>query len=216
MARAGLNRGKVASAALELIDREGLDAFTMRRLGEHLGVTPMAVYRHVRDREELFDAVVEVIFDEIDVGALPWDLGWRALAEQYCHRMRDTLGNHPHAVTIFAGRPVRSALSIATGTRMIEQFAGEGIAPADSLRALRALREFTIGHALSLAALHLGSAERSRKPGPQERGRTVLADADDATGIGDHFAFGLTAMLDGLAHSPAFAGAAPRYPNTEA
>lgn len=188
----------VAAAALDLIDERGVGAFSMRKLGVRLGVDPMAAYRHFDDQEDLYDAVVEQIFAQLDPDVLPWDEGWRALAQRYCSCLRDVLLAHPHAVSLFATRPVRSTASIRTGVRMLEVFSADGFSPADGLRIARSLREFTIGHALSLAVVQLGSQERSRKPEPGSPRYNLLAEAADATRIDDHFEPALRAMLDGF------------------
>lgn len=198
MARAGLTHAKIADAALALLDEVGIDAFSMRKLGQRLGVDPMAVYRHFRDQEDLFDAVAELLFDQIDLDALPWEGQWHVLAQQYCHSLLQALLAHPRAVTTFATRPVRSASSISTGVRMVEHFAGAGFSPANGLRIARSLRELTIGHAVSLSAVQSGSQERSRKPGPDDPHYNLLAQAADTAGIDDHFDIALTAMIVGF------------------
>ncbi|MGI5228729.1 hypothetical protein [Actinoallomurus sp. CA-142502] len=63
---------------------------------------------------------------------------------------------------------------------------------------LRCLREYTLGHAQSVAVLRLGAAARSRKPSPGEPDDNVPAEAADVTEPDDHFELGLAAMLDGL------------------
>ncbi len=194
--RPTLTREYIAAIALELLDTIGRDKFSMRKLGAELGFDPMAVYRYFADQEALFDGIAETLFRELDTETLPWQGPWRVLAKEYAHRLRDTLLSHPHAVTIFATRPVRSAAAIGTGTRMIELMTG--FSPAVALRILRCLREFVIGHALSLAVVQLGE-RRSRKPGPGSDTYTVLAEAADSTSVDDHFDLGLTAMLDSFA-----------------
>ena len=74
--RAPLSRERVLRAAVELADREGIEAMSMRRLGQELGVDAMAIYRHVRDKDDLLDGVVEIVVGEIDRPA-PLD-GWKA------------------------------------------------------------------------------------------------------------------------------------------
>jgi AcrR family transcriptional regulator len=198
MPRAGLTRSTVAAAALELVDDVGLDKFSMRKLGLRLGVDPMAAYRHFRNQEDLFDAVADHMFEELDLERLPWDRGWRALAEQYCLRLRDVLLSHPRAVAVFATRPVRSRASIETGVRMIENFTADGFTPANGLRIARTLRELTIGHALSLAEVQLGAQSRSGKPEPGNPRYNLLAHAADTTRIDDHFEVAIVAMLEGF------------------
>lgn len=191
-----LSRDYIAAMALALIDDTGRDKFSMRKLGAELGADPMAVYRYFTDQEELFDGIAETLFTELDVETLPWQGPWRDLAEQYTRRLRDRLLAHPHAVTIFATRPVRSPAAIDTGNRMIALMTEAGFTPGVALQILRCLREFTIGHALTLAVLQLGGERRSRKPPPDSPDYNLLArSADDASTDG-HFDLGLAAMLD--------------------
>lgn len=198
MPRAGLTQQKIAVAALDLIDEIGIDEFSMRKLAPRLGVGPMAIYRHFDHQEDLFDAVAGHLFDKIDPESLSWDAPWSALATEYCRRMAGVLLAHPHAVTTFATRPVRSPSSITTGVRMIEVFTAAGFTPADGLRIARSLREFTIGHALSLAVVQRGTPSRSRKPEPGDANYNLLAEAADSTELDDHFGMALSAMIFGF------------------
>jgi len=197
--RPTLSREYIAAMALALVDDIGLDKFSMRKLGAELGVDPMAVYRYFADQEDLFDGVAETLFAEVDVDTLPWNEPWRVLLEQYAHRLRDTLLAHPHAVTIFATRPLRSRASIDAGNRMIELMTNAGFTPGVALQVLRCVREFVVGHALTLAVRHLGGEGRSRKPAPESPEYNLLAKSDDEAGPEDHFSLGLTAMLDSFA-----------------
>jgi AcrR family transcriptional regulator len=65
MARTRLDRATVVEAARNLLDEEGLSGFSMTRLGDRLGVTAMALYRHVKDRAELENAVVELVLADL-------------------------------------------------------------------------------------------------------------------------------------------------------
>src|SRR5437868_7356615 len=74
----GLTRDRVCRAALELVDAEGLDALSMRRLGARLGVEAMSLYRHVRDKGDVLDAVQTAVLSDIEMRDLdPTD--WRSL-----------------------------------------------------------------------------------------------------------------------------------------
>ena len=73
--RPALNREYLATAALALIDGEGLRKFSMRRLGTVLGVDPMAA-RHFQDQEALLDGIAEALFAEMDADSLPWMAPW--------------------------------------------------------------------------------------------------------------------------------------------
>ncbi|MER6946904.1 TetR/AcrR family transcriptional regulator C-terminal domain-containing protein [Nonomuraea sp. NPDC000554] len=193
-----LNHAYIASVALALIDRVGLGKFSMRKLGAELGVDPMAVYYYYRDQESLFDGVAEALFDELDADAVRWESSWRELCEEFFTRLRDTLLAHPHAVSIFATRPVRSRAAIESGERAIGVLCEAGFTPALALQLTRCLREFTIGHAQSVAAVRLGAGLRSRKPEPGAPDYNLLARSADAADIDAHFGVGLRAMLDGF------------------
>ena len=82
---------------------------------------------------------------------------------------------------------------------MIERMTESGFAPGAALQILRCPREFTIGHALTLAVLRLGGGRRSRKQSPDAPGYNLLAKSTDDAGPDDHFDLGLTAMLDSFA-----------------
>ncbi|WP_214409761.1 TetR/AcrR family transcriptional regulator [Sphaerisporangium fuscum] len=199
--RPTLSRDYLAAAALTLIDTHGLRKFSMRKLGTAVGFDPMAAYRYYDDQEALFDGVAEALFAEIDVDTLPWDGPWQQLARDYCLRLRDTLLRHPHAVQLFATRPVRSPASIETGVKMLTKLGENGIPPAQALRLVRCLREFTVGHALAIAVTKLGADRRSRRPRPGSPDYNLLAEAADATAVDDHFELGLTAILHGFEHA---------------
>ena len=64
--RSPLTRERVLLAAIELADRDGLDGLSMRRLGQELGVEAMALYRHVRDKDDLLDGIIEVVVGQIE------------------------------------------------------------------------------------------------------------------------------------------------------
>ncbi|TDW15829.1 TetR/AcrR family transcriptional regulator C-terminal domain-containing protein [Kribbella kalugense] len=196
--RPALNREYIAEVALDLIDRIGLATFSMRKLGAELGADPMAAYRHFADQEDLYDGIAELLFDRLDADSLPWATEWTELATAYCERLRTTLLEHPQAVTVFASRPVRSPAAIGTGNRMLESLQAAGFGPADALRITRCLREYTIGHALTMAVPTVDARRRSRKPAPTDPAYNLLAEAADGATPGDHFDPGLQAMLNGF------------------
>lgn len=131
---------------------------------------------------------------------------WREVSREYCRRLRDALLRHPNAVTIFATRPIRSRTSIDTGVKMINKLRDAGFPAGRSLQIIRCLREYTLGHAQSVAVLRLGAAVRSRKPHPGDPDYNALAEAADATEPDDHFELGLATMLNGFQSAQAGAG----------
>src|SRR5689334_12674118 len=112
--RTPLSRDRVAAAALELIDREGLDSLSMRKLGAALGVEAMSLYNHVDNKDDLLDAVSEMLHREILAGYDPpasgnWQERARSMAFSYWHLAQA----HPNAFAIVGSRPVSSPAGIA-------------------------------------------------------------------------------------------------------
>ncbi len=102
--RRGLSRETIVAHALELGAAEGLDAVSLRRLASDLGVTPMALYRHVRDKQDLVNAMAEVVIDGFDLKA-----GFRP-SMSWVDRLRKALGNFKEQMD---QRPLALPLSIA-------------------------------------------------------------------------------------------------------
>ena len=102
--RPGLTREAVVARALEIGNAEGLDAVSLRRLAQELGVTPMALYRHVRDKQDLINAMTEVVLDGIDTTAgLRPEMTWT-------ERLRLAIDNYKEQID---ARPLALPLSIA-------------------------------------------------------------------------------------------------------
>lgn len=93
--RVRLNRGRVIDAAVALADEIGVDALSMRRLADELDVVPMALYKHVADREDMLDGMVEALVREIDLSAAGPD--WRTGVREQVLSARRALRRHSWA-----------------------------------------------------------------------------------------------------------------------
>ncbi|WP_222268718.1 TetR/AcrR family transcriptional regulator [Modestobacter marinus] len=100
--RAPLNRDRVLRAAVALADETGIDALSMRNLAERLGVVPMALYKHVANKEELLDGMVEVVVGEIDPP--PRGAEWKDAVRQRILSARGTLLRHGWASAVIQSR----------------------------------------------------------------------------------------------------------------
>ncbi|MGH3452304.1 MAG: TetR/AcrR family transcriptional regulator [Haloechinothrix sp.] len=96
--RRRLDRRRILAAALAAVDREGLDALSMRRLGSELGVDPMAIYHHVDGKERLYDGIAELLWEEV-ARPQPDDDPVRAL-RVLAHSLRDLFRRHPAAAPL--------------------------------------------------------------------------------------------------------------------
>jgi AcrR family transcriptional regulator len=155
--RTPLDRRRVLGAAVEYIDRHGLAALTMRRLGAALGVEAMALYRYVPGREQLLDGVVETVIDELygdpDVH-LQAAHGWQDFLQRLAHGVRRIALAHPEVFPLVATRPpaapwVRPPLR---SLRWVESFltamTGSGFSDEAAVGAYRAYSSFLLGHLL--------------------------------------------------------------------
>ncbi|MFI9150188.1 TetR/AcrR family transcriptional regulator [Streptomyces sp. NPDC053367] len=101
-----LSRERVLAAALELVDREGLSALSMRRLGAELGVEAMALYRYAEGKDALLDGLVEALYLELEQRLGDWDReqDWRSGLHRIARATYDVCLSHPHVVPLLATR----------------------------------------------------------------------------------------------------------------
>lgn len=120
--RPGLSRERIAAAAVEFVDRHGLEAFGVRRLAAELGVDPMSIYNHVPGKAALLDAVSEAVLAEAATGgaeslaATAED--WQELARSIAHGYRGMAMRHPRVFPLLATRSQRSPAALAVLERL--------------------------------------------------------------------------------------------------
>lgn len=139
-----LNRDRVIEGALELIDEEGLNALSMRRLAEKLGVKPMTLYSHVSDKDDLIDGVVVRVLEEVELPAA--DGAWDEAVREAFASYRQALLRHPHVVPIIMRRPARDAEAfLAVLNYSLGLLMRGGLDARAALNAHRILTAFTTG-----------------------------------------------------------------------
>jgi TetR/AcrR family tetracycline transcriptional repressor len=167
----GLSLDRIVTTALELVDEQGIGAATMRAVAARLGVRSMSLYRYVQDRDELFDAVVERIVNELaddpEVQLRPVD-GWRPYLTGMAHGVRRYARAHPHAFPLVATRPptapwVNPPLrSLRWVEAMLSGLAAEGFSDEQVLFTYRTFNGFLLGYLLLETS---AMALRDPKPG---------------------------------------------------
>jgi AcrR family transcriptional regulator len=148
-----VTRELVLATALELIDRDGADALSMRRLAAALGRDPMILYRHAAGKAALLDGVVETVLAQlhVDPAAPDWVAQLRAVARDY----RALALAHPNVVPLLVTRPLATPLALRPrGTlRPLEDILAlltrVGFSGPDALHIYRALFGFLNGHILN-------------------------------------------------------------------
>lgn len=100
--RPALSRDRVVREAVALADDEGIDALSMRKLAQALGVEAMSLYHHVANKDDLLDGMVDVVFAEVDLPTA--GSPWRAEIRARCTSLRTVLLRHPWAVGLLNSR----------------------------------------------------------------------------------------------------------------
>lgn len=202
-ARTRLTSAQVAAAALELADREGLDALSMRALAERLGVGTMTLYGYFRNKDELLDALVDSVFEHADAPALEGD--WREQLRAHVLNARASLLRHPSLVELRVRRPVLRPDALRFSETALRILLGAGFDVREGTAAFRLLFTYTVGFAaLSPAAStdddrRAASAALAALPPDEYPALTqARAEATHAMGGEQVFEYGLDRILDGL------------------
>ena len=162
--RGALDRETVVAAALEIADRDGLSGVTMARVAEALGGSPMSLYRHLDDKQELLDAVADLALSEIP--AIAQDgRSWRARLEEFMLESRRSVLRHPALVEIVLENSVQGPRAAAVGLDMIALLREAGFDEDSAIRGFMTLRNHNIGAMAWEVSRFRGGSEGIRPPG---------------------------------------------------
>ena len=146
--RQPLERRVIAEKALELIDNDGLEALSMRRLGAALGVEAMTLYHHFRNKAELLDGVLELLVAEMEVGLPESDTPMKRLRRVF-ENIRQIAIRHPSAYVLVPTRRFRTLPALAFYERLLQTFRDAGFNAEASARYFRVLAAFVSGAGLA-------------------------------------------------------------------
>jgi AcrR family transcriptional regulator len=156
--RVRLTRDRVLQSAVAHADADGLDALTMRTLAEMLGVAPMALYRHVASKDDLIDAMVDLVFMEIGVPAGGGD--WRTSMRRRAIAVREALARHPWAVGLMESRRTPGPANLRHHDAVLGRLRAAGFDVQQTAHAYSLLDSYIYGFALTKANLPFDSPER--------------------------------------------------------
>ena len=205
--RMRLTRERVLQAAIAHADAVGLEALTMRTLAETLGVAPMALYRHVANRSDLIDGMVDVVFGEIGVPSGGGD--WKTSMRKRAIAVRDALTRHPWAVGLMEARRTPGPANLRHHDAVLGRLRAAGFDVAMAGHAYSLLDSYIYGFALTKINLPFEPAtagevaETMLEPFPVNEypnlveflSEHVLQPGYD---YGGEFEYGLELILDGL------------------
>jgi AcrR family transcriptional regulator len=207
--RTRLSRSLVLRAAVTLADRDGLDGFSMRRLAQELGVVPMALYKHVANKDELLDGMVDIVFDEIESPSLDDD--WRSALRRRAVSTREALNRHTWAIGVMETRNPGPA-NLRNHNAVMGCLREAGFSFKTAIHAYSAQDAYIYGFALQEQTLGFDGPDdageavqrRAQMIGELDAYPYLTEIATKLPGTGydttAEFAWGLDLILDGLSH----------------
>ncbi|WP_169988934.1 TetR/AcrR family transcriptional regulator C-terminal domain-containing protein [Microbispora sp. H10836] len=211
----GLSRDQIVRAAVELLDAEGLDALSMRKLGARLGAGATSLYWHVANKDELIELVMDEVYATV---VLPEGADWRETARVFAYSMRQAVLGHPWSAGLIGVVPALGPNALTASDRLMGAFARAGFEGIDVDYAMTAVVSYTLGGTIPEVAF-LSAVEATGqslaemqaavdpivmkvaadRPNLLERYRSYASENfDPLVARRLAFEFGLTALLEGL------------------
>jgi len=199
----GLSRERILREALALVDEEGLEAVSMRKLARRLGVDPMSLYNHVDGKDALLDGVAEVL-----LAAIPAPVpggGLRETMSGLAHGFRDAMLGHPRAAPLVLTRQLASMTALAPVEAVLGPLLAARGKAERAVHGLRAVLAFLIGtlmREVDAAPTFSATASPGRLAELTGSGLPAVSAAAPYLAVCDHeaeFEFGLGILLDALA-----------------
>jgi TetR/AcrR family transcriptional regulator, tetracycline repressor protein len=189
--RGQLSRERIAEEAVAIIDRDGLSGLSMRKLGAALGIEAMSLYYYVTNKEDLLDAVLDVLYARVDIPESNGPDEWESVVRSGLRSLHAVLSAHPSAVALFPVRAASTPQTFSTLHRGYLALRAAGLGPVDAYTSLHVCVSFVIGHASEA----LGATQHKRGVD------TVPAELLDEESVQEFVSAVGTAVADGLFES---------------
>ncbi len=206
--RAGLDADQVLAAARAVVVESGVEALTMRRVADQLGVAPNALYSHFTDKAALVDAVLDSLLGEIQPRD-EWRLDWREGLVLLMEDSRALLLAHAELMPHLMSRPMRGPNASRLGEETLAMLERGGISGPAAVAALRALLTYTFGSVI-LDAPRLRDPDIARREAASEAAFGSHPELPRVTGLASQlarrpsdeaFATSLRWLIDGISRS---------------
>ena len=206
--RIPLSKERVLRAAIAFADEKGIESLSMRKLGQQLGVEAMSLYKHVANKDDMLDGMVDVVFSEID---LPTSgIHWKEAMRQRAFSAREVLGRHPWAIGLTESRMKPGPANLRHHDSVIGCLRKEGFSIELALHAYSALDSYIYGFALQERSLPFETPADVAEVSEMMLAQFPAGDYPHLTeamiehvgkpgyDYADEFEFGLDLILDGL------------------
>jgi len=204
-----LARERIVAAAMRIIDDEGLDALSMRRLGAELGVNPMAADSHVPNKAALYALVLDAVMAGVDMSGVDESQPPLVRLKQAARAYRAAILEHPRAIPVFATRSFRTATALRPVEPILGILFAAGLTAHEAMAAVDSIGAYILGEAVGHYhhAFDEGAGEdrESETLDPSELPNLTRMIAE-ASYVGDdaEFEFGLDALARGLLSGPRY------------
>ncbi len=214
--RPRLTTDRVLQAAVDLADRDGLGALTMRRLGAELGVEAMSLYKHVANKEAILDGVVELIVGQIEIPSQ--DTPWKQAMRQRAVSARSVLAGHAWAIGLFETRGSMGPATMRYLDAVLGNLRSAGFTIQNSVHAFWLLDAYVYGHVVQETSLApAGTPPPSTESTESVLEKAALAEYPNLAELAEHarrsdysvdreFGYGLDLILDALERTASPAG----------
>ena len=145
--RRPLSRRRVLEEAVRFVDREGLEALTMRKLGAELGVEAMSLYNHIPNKSALLDGMVEILLGELEIP--PENRGWEERIREGYRAFRRLAHEHPNVFPLLVNRPPETMDGVWLVEEFLKTLGEAGFDKETALHAFRSLTSYTFGYAMA-------------------------------------------------------------------
>ncbi|WP_169581835.1 TetR/AcrR family transcriptional regulator C-terminal domain-containing protein [Microbacterium thalassium] len=204
----GLSKRRVALEAVRLADREGVDGLSMRRLATALDAGAMSLYHYVASKEELLDAMIDIVFEEIELPSEKID--WQSAMRQQAVSSRQALARHPWAISLMESRTTPGPANLRHREAVTACLRKAGFSALMATHANWLISSQVYGYALQEASLPFDTADEladmtenvylpqlppEEFPYLNESAAALLAVGYDPT---EEFIFGLDLVLSAL------------------
>jgi AcrR family transcriptional regulator len=206
--RKPLSRERVLAAAIAVADKGGLESLTMRRLGQELGVEAMSLYKHVANKDDILDGMVDMVIGDIDLPSP--EVEWRTAMRQRAISARQVLANHPWAIGMMESRTSMGPASTRYADAVIGSLRSGGFSVELAAFAFLLLDSHIYGFVVQESGFSVSAPEGTTEP-VETMLETLHTDqyphlaemATEHLAHPDHyydqaFEFGLELILDGL------------------
>jgi AcrR family transcriptional regulator len=206
--RPTLTRDRVLRAAISLADRDGIESLSMRKLGHKLGVEAMSLYNHVRNKEDMLDGMVDVVFSEIDLP--PGGVDWRTAMRKRAISAHQVLLRHTWANGLMESRATPGPANLRHHDAVLGSLRGVGFSVEMAAHAYSILDGYIYGFTLTESTLPFSKPGEVAKvaenimegfrPGdyPHLAEMAVNRAMKPGYSYGDEFEYGLDLILDGI------------------